>query len=283
MAEQLKGEVIPIKELKVPDVLYKYRCFGNKYHEKALYEYELYIPSPDGFNDPFDSKIPFRYEEKDLTEDNIRKKTFEMAQKIQPNKSRIDQEELAIRMQNDHILDDEHNLEDFDKVTFKSLCTDYGIYCLTPDEKNLLMWSYYADSHKGFCIGYNAKYLVECGLFGLGGEILYTNEFPKMPLFATETDNSLIKLLFTKWDIWAHEKEYRLVHRYKNSKKHTLEQEAISEIILGCMVPDNQRIAFVNAIKDILPNIKIYQIEQSKNGFGLEKKTVLDDKLFLTF
>lgn len=283
MAEQIKGEVVNINDLQVPEVLYKYRCFGNKHHENAVYDCEIYIPSPDGFNDPFDSKIPFRFEEKDLTEENIRKKTFDLAKQLFPDKPRVYQEEIAMKMQNDGLVYDDLHLDRFDRFAFERLCKDYGIYCLTPDEKNLLMWSYYADSHRGFCIGYNAKYLVRCGLFSLGGEIAYANGFPKMPLFLTKNDRPLIKLLFTKWEVWKHEKEYRFVHNYKRGKVYTLPKQAITEVILGCNVPEKQRMAFVNIVTKALPHVKIYQIEQCKKAFGLEKKPILDDKLFLDF
>jgi hypothetical protein len=32
---------------------------------------------------------------------------------------------------------------------------DKGVFCLSSDDRNILMWSHYAAKHKGFCIGYN--------------------------------------------------------------------------------------------------------------------------------
>ena len=276
MTQQIKGEIIPIEELQLPDILYKYKCFDGNYHEKALFENELYLPSANKFNDPFDSKIPFRYPEEDLTEENIQKKTFLIAQEMAPDLSKIQHEEMAIRMQKENLLNESHHLEQVDKATFKRLCSDFGILSLTPNEKNILMWSYYSNSHKGFCIGYNAKYLIQSRIFGSGGMVAYSNDFPKMPLFPTRDDNAILNLLFTKGKVWEHEEEYRLIHRYKNSNTRILPTEAISEVILGCQIPEQDRVNYALKIQGVLPNVEIFQIEQSKTNFSLEKIPVLD-------
>jgi len=163
MDNQFVGKVLPIDELEVPDVLYKYRDFTNKNHQKALFNSEIYIPSANEFNDPFDSKIPFRYKEEDLTDENIYRKSLEIARKIEKGLSETRYQEIAYEIEHEGLLFDAQHLEQADKRVYDRLCLDYGIYCLTPDVENLLMWSYYGDSHRGFCIGYNSRYLVSCG------------------------------------------------------------------------------------------------------------------------
>jgi hypothetical protein len=147
------GKILPIEELQVPNALYKYRYFHNEFHEKALFEREIYIPSAKQFNDPYDSKIPFRYRSEDLTEENIYKKCLALAKTFHVGLSDAHYQEIAYDIQKKDLLKDPHHLQEFDKQTFERLCNDYGIYCLIGDSENLLMWSYYADSHRGFCIG----------------------------------------------------------------------------------------------------------------------------------
>jgi hypothetical protein len=272
------GEVVPIGELKVPNVLYKYRYFGNEYHEKAIFENELYIPSANEFNDPFDSRIPFRYREEDLTTENIYLKGLELAPIRYPNNPERHQE-FAFEMQKKGLLNDPYHLEKFDQDTFEKLCNSYGIYCLTPNAEDMLMWSYYGNSHKGFCIGYNTKYLIECGLFGMGGQVLYQDDFPRLPLLRNEEDNPMLKILFTKWTKWSHENEYRLIHRYKHGKIHKLDNEAISEIVFGCQVSEKDRLVYEEKISKHLPKTKVFQIELRKDNFGLSKSTIVDELL----
>lgn len=37
----------------------------------------------------------------------------------------------------------------------------YGVFCASSDCNNELLWAHYADSHKGICIGFDAKKLEE--------------------------------------------------------------------------------------------------------------------------
>jgi hypothetical protein len=55
----------------IPPLLFKYRDWDNNHHKKCLTDTEIFFSPPASFNDPFDCSIPFRYEEKDLTEDKI--------------------------------------------------------------------------------------------------------------------------------------------------------------------------------------------------------------------
>jgi len=275
------GKILPIEELQVPAILYKYRCFGNEYHERTLFERKVYIPSAKEFNDPYDSKIPFRYRNEDLTEANIYEKCLALVKTFNPGLVDKEYQEKAYEMHRNNLLKDPHHLQDFDNQTFERLCKDYGIYCVTSDPENLLMWSYYADSHKGFCIGYNSHCLTKCGLFGMGGQVLYRNEFPKLPLFLKNDDHPMLDILFTKWSKWEHENEYRLIHRYRKGKIFKLPDEAICEVVLGCQMSDKFKFVQMEKIRKALPHVKIYQIEQAKDTFGLKKVAVFDEKLFI--
>ena len=195
MDKKFTGRVVPIDELDIPEIFYKYRYFNNKHYKRGIFNCEIYIPSANEFNDPYDSQIPFRYKEEDLTDDNIYRKCLEIAKKNTSGLSELQYQEIAYNMQAKELLKDAHHLEKFDEITYKRLCNDYGIFCVTPDALNLLMWSYYADSHKGFCIGYDGKYLAKFGPFKMGGRIAYRNDFPKLPLFLTDDDNPLFKTI----------------------------------------------------------------------------------------
>ncbi len=283
MSDFLTGEVLSIDKLKLPQVLYRYRCFNNKHHEESLFEREIYIPSAKEFNDPYDSKIPFRYIEKDLTEENIYEKCLALAKASEPNLSEDYYQERAYKMQRKDYLKDVHRLDLFDKISYERLCADFGIFCLTPDVENVLMWSYYANSHRGFCIGYNSEYLIKCGLFGMGGEVFYDNTFPKIPLFWTENDFPMLNILLTKWEKWKHENEYRLIHRYQKGKTHVLPPEAISEVVLGSQLSENEKLQQTEKIMKFLPDTKIFQIELDKNSFGLKKLLIYDPMLIIKF
>ena len=99
------------------------------------------------------------------------------------------------------------------KNCFKALC-------LTPEYDDILMWSYYANNHKGYCLGYNLKdILIELNKQFTGlciiGNVAYK---PRRPTYAKTKSLSffnelmfVIECTFTKFENWKHEKEYRIL------------------------------------------------------------------------
>ncbi|WP_323092175.1 DUF2971 domain-containing protein, partial [Aeromonas jandaei] len=121
---------------------------------------------------------------------------------------------------------DEQLLSIFNEVSFSTMVEMTGIISLTETPRNLLMWSHYADQHKGICIGYKSNFL----------EHMENRVHPSLPVafkphkinydncrYDRHTDmfsgmdvtelrkNILMKSLLTKGDDWIYEKEYRCI------------------------------------------------------------------------
>lgn len=87
-----------------------------------------------------------------------------------------------------------------------SIDEQYRVYCLGPDPKNLLMWSHYADSHRGICLEFSLSNKIFCAAL----KCEYSSTFPIMTLHDDSDDAALLSLL-AKSDVWSYEKEYRLI------------------------------------------------------------------------
>lgn len=277
------ASVKSIEELKLPHTLYKYRSYYNNFNQKkisdavtSLFNKEIYIPSADTFNDPYDSAIPFRYNPADLTPENIFKKCLQLAKLKFPNANDEQLHRYAYDNQEKGLLNNPDHIEEFDKDSFNKSCRDFGIFCVTEDSLNTLMWSYYADSHRGICVGYNAGKLVSSRLFGMGGKVIYRDDFPLIPLFPDENHHHFLDLFYTKWTVWTHENEYRFLHTYRNGKVQELNEDIISEVILGCKFHDSDKMTLVPKLLETYPHIKIYEISLNKNCFKLEKHLIAD-------
>ncbi|WP_439839487.1 DUF2971 domain-containing protein [Aeromonas caviae] len=120
------------------------------------------------------------------------------------------------------LLGEEANLKDTYDTLFK-MC---GIVSLSETQHNLLMWSHYADQHKGLCIGYHSNLLSKMKFpnslkLPITKEPLKINYDNKKTFdyefdFDYRTDNKLInsilrKVLTTKGDDWIYEKEHRFI------------------------------------------------------------------------
>ncbi|MCH7771869.1 MAG: hypothetical protein IIA49_12775, partial [Bacteroidetes bacterium] len=48
--------------MKLPKFVYKYISWEKDYHRKIVLENKIFFSSVENFNDPFDSRIPLRYD-----------------------------------------------------------------------------------------------------------------------------------------------------------------------------------------------------------------------------
>lgn len=78
-----------------------------------------------------------------------------------------------------------------------------GILSLSAVRDQTLMWSHYADGHRGFCIGFNSQKLLRFAdrltyrsIHLLLDEVRYCSEFPKLnPYKMTESQIFMTKAL----------------------------------------------------------------------------------------
>lgn len=111
------------------------------------------------------------------------------------------------------------------ELNFRGLIENVGIVSLTETPRNLLMWSHYANQHKGICIGYNSNLLEDRNDLDLHLpssyktlKVNYDNcRYDQYTdIFSTKNINELrreivLKSLLTKGDDWIYEKEHRAI------------------------------------------------------------------------
>jgi hypothetical protein len=88
-----------------------------------------------------------------------------------------------------------------------------GICCFSDTHRNELMWTHYADSYTGICVGYRTEQLIQ----GLPPEIqlvrlAYEGEPPEITAIdANNARSAAIKVLSHKKVNWIYEREWRLL------------------------------------------------------------------------
>ena len=154
-----------------------------------------------------------------------------------------------------------------------SIDEQYRVYCLGLDPKNLLMWSHYADSHRGICLEFSLSNEIFCAAL----KCEYSSAYPIMELH-DDSDDTLLLSLLAKSDVWSYEKEYRLIAQEESkalpdseslkSNGHFLEfpQGALVSVITGCQ-SDHQRIH--DLVKSIDPAVGVKQASRIPNRFEI--------------
>jgi DUF2971 family protein len=84
----------------------------------------------------------------------------------------------------------------------KQLNESYGMLCFSRRWRNPLLWSHYAEKHRGMCLGFD----VDRRRRGLKA-VAYVKE--RIDLHIPPTRESIEQLLFTKYRDWKYEEEWR--------------------------------------------------------------------------
>lgn len=263
-------------EQENPKIIYKYRGWKDEHHKNVLFKNELYLTSPKEFNDPFDSRFFISFQLIDSTEKQekyisiYRKKYAEI----------IVQSGLNLERELNNLKEELQNPEQYYKRRLELEEPDWdlrnGILSMSFRWDSILMWSHYGDHHKGYCIGFNESKMRNSGIFGTGGSVEYTFDFPLIdPLKNEDLMKITYKRLFYKSEEWAYEKEYRLTKFYypdlpdENDRVVYVPDDFISEVIIGLNISQESKEEIVNECKK--RNIKIFQCLKVPNKYELQR------------
>jgi len=160
-------------ELQHPEVVYKYRSFKNEKHLRTITHQELYLAKPSSYNDPFDCKIPVRYDM--MTEQHRENKILKMVQIIHIDKTPAEHDEILQRIKKDKQLFFS-NLKKESEEQIKKWNAAAGIISLSAKKDDILMWGHYADCHRGFTIGLKTDVILQRKDLEHFDKIVYTEE-----------------------------------------------------------------------------------------------------------
>lgn len=254
----------------IPETLYKYRVWDNKFHKRLITENEVFLASPASLNDPFDASLPFRYDPSVMTKENIFIKLLQQGRLIWPNASEEELHQLAYTEQQSGKFEDDTYWKDQHENAKAELHKTFGLLSLTTHPDNLLMWAHYANCHRGFCVGISSKILYDV-VGGSIGPVNYIEDFPLMPLFPEEGQDviHMVKMLNSKSPHWRYEDEFRLTRSQAANMAFTLPTEAITEVILGCNMSTSDRAEIIGVVDSKLPSAKIFESVTSLEKFRL--------------
>lgn len=259
-----------------PEILYKYRDWNNKLHQRIITENEIFLAKPSSLNDPFDSKIPIRFDK------GSKEKAFEMALEIvkleYPRYNDEAQQKIAKEIVDKGLWKDPRNIEAQTAFQRQKIDKDFGI-CSFSDDKNLnLVWTHYGASHYGFCVGFNTQNLIHelknriLSSTGLIIDLLnidYVDEFPYIDGFDESNDKNLIRVLKTKARPWDYEQEHRLILLNGTNKAVKLSDSVIQDVVFGIRMDEKFKKEIIATLKDKQNNSRLYQAKLSENSFEI--------------
>ena len=172
----------------------------------------------------------------------------------------------------------DQNLNIANKNLIDMMDTMFKLGCLCTDYKNNLMWSHYADGHKGFCIEYN--FGLDCKELNniLILPVLYDKNRPKIPWDVVLAANKespdvksrgakhMIRSLLTKDDSWRYEDEWRIIIS-GNSIDPNILMPPISCIYLGALCSTENKLKILKIAQEL--NIPVKQMTVDRGEYTL--------------
>ncbi len=229
---------------QVPGILYKYRAFNERAID-ILKKNEVYFAHPDDFNDPFDC----------AAQENM----------FENFKHNV--------LQNFKLVPDSFLTQNHFRDYLDELKNNFGIFSLCEPNDSILMWSHYADSHKGFRIGFRSSLFVSDNLIK---KVVYTKNINTSFLFDFQDPNrteevfgeELMREFFlTKFLDWSYEREWRILVA-PSRIPGSFPPNCIDRIIFGLKMPEEHRTAIREILKD--KNINYFEASKSKKDFAIE-------------
>lgn len=156
--------------------------------------------------------------------------------------------------------------------------TELGIFSLSKTVVNELLWAYYTNGHKGFCIEYDSEQLQKSLSNGHLHSVLnvqYKNDTPEFSMNSITNnlvdDTQFIKcLIATKSMAWEREEEIRIT--LYSSGLFEISPESVTGIYFGLRMPDSDKELIKNTLKG--RNIKYYQMKLKPNSYLLEAELI---------
>ncbi len=236
--------------------LYKYQTI-NKNSLENLINKKLYFANTSQFNDPFDGQL--------LPSDFVRE--------IKDLGYNVSDSEIS---KHDQFVADRLN--------------GYGVLSLSKKRDDILMWSHYADSHKGFCFGFKenlssyfddhdwpidhktVRYSRMHPFIDIHDDLISKKRFNSNDTFLNlcELGQALLDAAITiKHSSWSYEVEERIVSEV--SGLHSFRPEALDHIVLGMNISMDDEATVCSLLKNSQwRHVNLFKAKRGKAALTVE-------------
>lgn len=264
---------------KLPKHLYKYRSWSDLLHKRIITHNEIWFASPRSFNDPFDCQIPMQYRK--LThEQRVDVYLEALSTSATPEqKAKFATEADGWAQMLSDMTDQQYHK--WLNTMQRERDAKTGIFTASSEDKDILMWSHYSDSHKGFCVEFVLEKLVDrvnqykgIDFMILPHEVKYPDDYPILLPLAGPHNNAYLDRNIIKSGKWTYENEWRFITFKETDFSVPLPKGIITKVILGCEMPDSDQEDIKHELLKQGGDILLEKAVKAKDEFGLDFEPV---------
>ncbi len=291
-----------IKQNNIPKRLFKYRAFNNNSLDNLKND-AVWCSNASEFNDPYDSSICFAFDAEFMNSNLLEGlkilKEKDLLNGVSDDELKIIQDSTEpfkkltnILAAKDDTIDDvmieridqffngymAKEVKEMNSKFNQLLRNGYKICSFSENIGSLLLWSHYADEHRGFLIEYDFSVLpvtdIRCRFLW---PVIYSERlFDASQYFKVaknkENFNNLFAIIAAihKAKDWQYEKEWRLVviPFSANDPPHNFQVPTPKAIYIGAKMKDKDKKVIADIAKD--KHITVYQMELSHTAYKME-------------
>ncbi|MDE7379939.1 MAG: DUF2971 domain-containing protein [Clostridia bacterium] len=131
----------------------------------------------------------------------------------------------------------------------------FAITCFSTSPDNILMWSHYANKHKGFCVEYDFSKMRAQNILLMLYPAIYSEKRPVVPMTLFDLDNlndiklsndrnaipDIIMALLTKSKIWDYENEWRIIATQSDLDEQKLKEDIAVKVYYGANIDEEDK------------------------------------------
>ncbi len=220
--------------LQRPERLYRYRSVASEVDlervREIIVERKLYAAPPVDYNDPFEGRFALVLDAPASLQET-RFKQILLDQGVSPAEASAKAQQFAYGPR----LPDREMEQLIEPRIVEKVRTETGLVSLTSKNDDVLMWSHYADSHRGICVGFDAT---------LGGSPLseamavrYQEMLPVLDHFKTTDPVQIVyATMLTKHSSWEYEAEWRAISADGARTRLVLPEGSLASVIFGAEI-----------------------------------------------
>lgn len=228
---------------------------------------KLYHALPGQLNDPFECKPHFNWTNSKEQKRRIREHLIKVAR--DRGRSKKDAEKFVLsNMSNETFL-----RETIGSTVLKTF-SEIRICSFTSKKENLLFWSHYADSHKGFCLEFDATIMPIVSAY----KVHYQEDYPLVD-YPRPTDARGFEPALIKSNHWEYEEEFRTIFVPEDEKQPSNDGESlilqgneILNVYFGANTSNDDKEILNELIGNGPFNPALWNTRLSKTTFSLEFK-----------
>jgi hypothetical protein len=244
--------------------LYRYRHLNGQHRDwtkRIFTESVLHFANPSTFNDPFDCKVHYMpsFSVEELRQQHMdRIKTHMPVLNRRQRRARVKQDIRAMK-----------SGKFLRQVTdgLQNVVNEVGVLSLSATDRNILLWSHYAEGHTGLCFKFLAT--DQTPFFGLSLPVNYVSSYPEIPI-TSPADKQIDTFLLTKAIDWRYEEEYRIIDHDHGAGDKAFPSELLAGVILGARMTPDDKGAVVEWVNERKYHMEVLEASVASGSFSLE-------------